>query len=452
MRKKIILKTILVLGLSYLATGQTLSVDQLRADLLFYKSKLEQNHPNQNLYCTKSDLNRHFDSLNLLIRQPLTELAFYRIITLTSHKVQDGHTLILPATRTTAYHNENSRFLPFQIGVFNNELYIKLNCTETKIIPDGSKISSINGVPSQQILRQLLDRQVRDGNNLSYAYWILDNYFREYYSYVFGHPETFTIAYFKEEEIRQTVIPALKKDSIYINRSANYPFPDFGNKSGDGITLKIDSNNRYALLKIKDFHNSILKHEYHQNFKPTIKKYFNEIIQSKTENLIIDLRNNQGGDVKNGVLLLSFLLNKPFKVVNEYNCLKSGKQSDCKGPAQGLHRPEKNRFQGKLYVIVNGGSFSNSVIVASCLKINSSAIFVGSETGGNPNVLAGYTKNYKLPNSKIRVEIPAKQFVLTSLENNDGRGLIPDYIVTENIEDYLQLTDKSLNFILSLIN
>lgn len=451
MIKKLIILTILILRLLNFVNGQSYSVDQLKADLLFYRSKLEQNHPNQNLYCLKADFNDYFDSLNSIINQPLNELEFYRIITLTSQKLQDGHTLILPSNKTILFHNEKSKFIPYQIGIFNNELYIKINCSRNKIIPNGSKILSINGISYQQIIKQLSDRQVRDGKNISYTYWILDNYFREYYSYIFGHPDIFTIEYLKNGEILQTTVPALSKDSIYIYRAENYPLIHFDNKSGNGITLKIDTNNSYALLKIRDFHNDVLKKEYHQNFNKTIKKYFKEIIHSKTDNLILDLRNNQGGDVKNGVLLLSFLMEKPFKVVNEYNCLKSGKQSKCKGPSLGFHQPNMKQFKGKLYVMVNGGSFSNSVIVASCLKAYNRAIFVGSETGGNPNVIAGYTKDYELPNTKIRVEIPTKQFVLTTKEINNGKGLIPDYLVIENIIDYLNQIDTTLNFTINLI-
>lgn len=96
-------------------------------------------------------------------------------------------------------------------------------------------------------------------------------------------------------------------------------------------------------------------------------------------------------------------------------------------------------------------SFSNSVIVAACLKTNNRAIFIGTETGGNPNILAGYAKDFELPNTKIYVEIPTKQFVMTSTNQNNGSGLIPDYIVPGNIPDKLQQIDTEINFIKALI-
>ncbi|MCB0534703.1 MAG: hypothetical protein H6574_07670 [Lewinellaceae bacterium] len=427
------------------------SIDQMKFDLAFYKNKLEQYHPNLYLYTSKNSVDSYFDSLSATIKSPLSELEFYRIITLTSKVVKDGHTLILPSFATTEYHNTKNRFLPYQIGISGNNLYVKMNCTNEYKIPDGALIISINGVSGEKITQQLIERQVRDGNNLSYPYWIIDRYFREYYSFSYGHPQSYEIVYSDNNQTKHVNVNALPKDSIYYYRTQNYPSYSFENTVNSGLILQIDSISNFAILTIKDFHNEVLKREYKQNFKKTISTYFDEIIASGIENLILDLRNNQGGDVENGVLLLSHLLDKPFKVVNQYNCLKSKQLAKCKGPSMGKHKPSKKHFNGKLYVLMNGGSFSNSVIVAACLKTNNRAIFIGTETGGNPNILAGYAKDFELPNTKIYVEIPTKQFVMTSTNQNNGSGLIPDYIVHGNIPDKLQQIDTEINFIKALI-
>ncbi|MBL0336836.1 MAG: hypothetical protein IPP73_16385 [Chitinophagaceae bacterium] len=452
MLKKILLIKFLFLGYALSLTGQTIfSIDQLKSDLAFYKSKLEQFHPGLYLYSSKAGIDSYFDSLSALITKPLDDLEFYRIITLTSAKIRDGHTLLLPGSETTAYHNKNSPFLPLQIGVYKNGLFVKMNCSATAPIPDGSRIVSINGQTSEEIIQQLTERQVRDGNNLSYAYWILDNYFRDYYSYHFGHPDNFTIEYESENGVKKTSIPGLAKDSLFYYRSQRYPDFRFDKKPGEGITLKLDTSNHYALLKIRDFHNDVLRKTYHQPFNETITGYFSEIVNSKVDNLVLDLRDNQGGDIENGVYLLSWLLNKPFKVVTSYNCVESQQLVSCKGPSSGSHNPKENPFSGKLYVLVNGGSFSNSGIVASCLRVNQRAVFIGTETGGNPNVLTGFPKGFELPNTKIKVEIPSKQFVMTSVSGNDGRGLVPDYIVEEDVPSYINKMDMVLVFALKMI-
>ena len=452
MLKKLLLIKFLLFGFASFTSGQTLfTVDQLKADLSFYKSKLEQYHPGLYLYSSKAGIDSYFDSLSALITQPLDNLGFYKIITLTSAKIRDGHTLVLPGSETTAYHNKNSRFLPLQVGVYKNGLFVKMNCGATVSIPDGSRIVRINGQTSDEIIQQLTDRQVRDGNNSSYACWILDNYFREYYSYHFGHPDNFTIEYESENGIKKTSISGLSKDSLFYYRSQRYPNFRFDKKPGEGITLKLDTAKHYALLKIRDFHNDVLRKTYHQPFNETISGYFSEILNSKVDNLVLDLRDNQGGDIENGVYLLSWLLNKPFKVVTGYNCVESQQLVSCKGPSSGSHNPKETPFSGKLYVLVNGGSFSNSGIVASCLRVNQRAVFIGTETGGNPNVLTGFPKDFDLPNTKIKVEIPSKQFVMTSVSGNDGRGLVPEYIVEENVSGYINNRDMVMEFAFKMI-
>ena len=442
---------LLLLSTHHLPAQSVFSVQQLSDDLRFYQSKLEQYHPDLYLYQPKEKIDGFFDSLLRSIDAPMGEAGFYRKVTLTSNLVRDGHTLILPSDSFVAEHNAKSRFLPLQIGLHKGQLYVKMNYTPSMMIEDGTIIDSINGIASAEIIAELLNRQVRDGNHLSYAYWILDTYFREYYSYVFGHPETYDIAYTKNSISQHLRLEALYKDSIYQYRKNNYPAVYAEDVRSKGIYLNYDSSRSTAVLVIKDFHSDILKSEYNQNFSQTIQSIFHFIDSLPPRNLVLDLRDNQGGDVENGVLLLSYLINRPFKVVQEYNRVKHGKYVRCGGPSPGFHQPNKIQFKGQMYVLINGGSFSNSVIVSACLKANTNAVFVGTESGGNPNVLAGYAKELELPNTKIRVEIPTKQFIMTSLMSNDGRGVIPTYEIDNTIDDILHQRDGQLEFVMRLI-
>ena len=452
MKKELHILIVLLLLVSLQLVGQARFSEQaLTDDLLFYQSKLERYHPNLYVYCSREEMDGFFDQLIRSISHPLTEAEFYQSITQTSHLVRDGHTLLLPSNSFVEYHNANSRFLPLQIGINHDQLYVKMNGTPYVLLEDGTIIDRINGIASQEIIKELLDRQVRDGNNLSYSRWIIDTYFREYYSYTFGHPEVYELSYTQGDVIHNIQIPALPKDSIYQYRSHNYPNIYSSGLPPRGIYVDYDHSKQIALLTIKDFHTVVLKNEFSQNFRREIKSIFENIVQVKPNNLVIDLRNNQGGDIKNGVLLLSYLIHQPFKVVEEYYRMKKGKMVRCKGPSQGYHKPNKNRFTGQIYVLINGGSFSNSVIVSSCLKEHTNALFIGTETGGNPTVLAGNAKEFELPNTRIRVEIPTKQFIMTDLKRNDGNGLIPTYKVENSIQDNIHHRDKPIEYVMMLI-
>lgn len=426
--------------------------DELKADIKYLKTKLENNHPNLYLYTSKSIVDNVFDSLENSILNPLTELEFYKHLTIISSIIKDGHTIILPSAEITNSQNSSHNFLPYHFVILHNQLFLDMLYTNDISIPLGSEIISINNVDAGEIIKQLTERQVRDGNNLTYPLWILSNYFRQYYSFIFGHPAKYLISYKINGQINETLIKALPKDSIYFYRQKNYPNKTFSNLPNEGLKLKIENDNKYAILTIKDFHNDVLKKEYKQTFDKVVASYFEQINNSKTENLILDLRNNQGGDIENGVYLLSYLLDKPFSVVQEYNCVENNEVQHCNGPSLGQHNPKTSNFNGKLYVLINGGSFSNSGIVSSCLQANNRATFIGQETGGNPNVIAGFIKEIKLPTTKIQVQIPTKQFVITDKTNNNGHGVMPTRFVEPKLNDILENKDTELDYTIDLIS
>lgn len=66
-------------------------------------------------------------------------------------------------------------------------------------------------------------------------------------------------------------------------------------------------------------------------------------------------------------------------------------------------KPNKSAFHGKVFVLINGGSFSASSIITAKLKNDKRATLVGEETGGaNDGTVAGFYSYQKLPNSEIR--------------------------------------------------
>jgi hypothetical protein len=453
------LKIILTFLASWLLSGaiigqqleKTIPADALKEDLRFLQKKLENKHPNLYLYTQKIQIDHIFDSLFNDIKSPMTELAFYHHISIISSWIKDGHTILLPSQKTMDLHNKQSKFLPYKCSIIKNKLYIDLICTTDTSLAAGDEITAINNTPTSEILSQLMVRQIRDGENLTYPNWILHQYFKSYYSFHFGHPGKFNIEYQRQGIKKTALVNALPNDSISYYRKLKYPDRDNTKITGDGITLQTATDQQYAILTIKDFHNDVLRKEYHQRFPSVIDEYFREIKDKQIKNLVIDLRNNQGGDIENGVTLLSYLVNHPFSVVEKYlevdGSAGNYQLRNTNGPSKGLHDPAENIFNGSLYVLINGGSFSNSGIVAAALKKYKRAVFVGEETGGNNMVLAGFSKAFELPNSQLQIEIPTKQFLLDASLPLSGRGTLPDF----PIEKSLSKDDPALQFILKKI-
>ncbi|MEN0050815.1 MAG: S41 family peptidase, partial [Bacteroidota bacterium] len=222
-------------------------------------------------------------------------------------------------------------------------------------------------------------------------------------------------------------------------------------KEEQAISLAFNNPNSTAVLTIKDWHNHIVRKYYKQHFKKEITEIFRQIQERNIKNLIIDVRDNQGGDTKNSKLLLSYLLDQPFELVEDYKVAKNGKVVDAKGPQMGWHKVRKERFKGRLFVLINGGSFSNTGIFCSVLKKYNRAIFIGEETGGSEFVICGSPKTVVLPNTKVQVDIPRLQFLIKAYKLNELSGVKPNHEIKPTIQDLINEKDVVKEFAIQLI-
>jgi C-terminal processing protease CtpA/Prc len=111
-------------------------------------------------------------------------------------------------------------------------------------------------------------------------------------------------------------------------------------------------------------------------------------------------------------------------------------------------KPNKDAFQGKVFVLINGGSFSASSIITAKLKYDKRAVLVGEETGGaNDGTVAGFYSYQKLPNSKINLPI-GLLLVQPNIDfMNTKKGVTPDVTITESMQDIINKRDPQLDWV-----
>jgi hypothetical protein len=423
------------------------STSELQSDFKILRSRYENNLANLYLYTSKQQLDKLLDSLYINIR-PMTELEFYSYITPLSSVVKDGHSNIFISEQSTEKHNKQSRFFPFDIYWTDNKMFITKNLSTDTTIQIGTEILSINGISSHEVMDYLLTRQVRDGNNEQYALWILNNYFRTYFSFHFGHPDKYSLSIKTPDKTEKNVIvTGLSKQTISFNKASRYL-----QVSNDASTnFRIDSVKNVAVFKISTWDNNNLKRE--------IDFVFLQLQQKKIENLILDLRDNQGGNFSPAIYLLSYLLNHPFQYFTELKSVKKNTDTSQvlksrKAKILMMHQPKKNPYKGKVYVLINGGCFSNTSSFCSRLELYNRAVFIGEETGGNKVVFCGVfgsKDNIVLPNTKIICDNSNYRLTVSDIKENTGHGVIPTYTITPAITDILQQKDDVLNATFDLI-
>ena len=420
---------------------------ELQFDFRVLRARYEEHLANLYLYSSKPVLDHVFDSLYENIR-PMTGMEFYSYVTPLSSYVRDGHSNLFPAEATTERFNNESKFFPFDIYRTNNKMFVYQNLSDDTTIIPGSEILFINGMSADSVMNYLLARQVRDGNNDNYALWILNNYFREYFSYHFSHPDSFALRIRNDVGvIRDVIVNALGKKKITANRISR----NLQSNKGNEFQFKVDSTTSTGVFTIRSWDTNGLNSE--------IEKVFQELNSGKIEKLILDLRDNQGGNFMPAIKLLSHLLDQPFQYFEEIKSLASHGDSGQvlkseKGRMLNLNQPVKNPFRGKVCVLINGGSFSNTASFCSRLQFYKRAIFLGQEKGGNKIVFSGVfglKGKTVLPNTKIVCDNANYRLTVTDFSKNTGHGVIPDYIIEPTVKDLIEGRDLVLPAALDLL-
>jgi C-terminal processing protease CtpA/Prc len=255
----------------------------------------------------------------------------------------------------------------------------------------------------------------------------------------------------------------------------------------EGKTLKfLTRDSSVVLLTIKDFMQGNYLKFYSRTFK-TIKG-------ANAKTLIIDLRDNGGGRLSDASRLYSYLVDTSFRMtkkfeltsrvsllrnlaaavpkihlipkpavkviatlaafpVNAYFNLrirKNGANSYLYSPRFSKKvRPQKDNFKGKVYVLINGGSFSASSLLSSNLKGSKRAFFVGEETGGAYNgCVAGILPIHDLPESKLKLRFGIFDIQPDYSSGIEGRGIFPDQEIKPSLSDRLKKVDAELSWVL----
>lgn len=243
----------------------------------------------------------------------------------------------------------------------------------------------------------------------------------------------------------------------------------------------IGKDSTVAYMKIRSFSNGTYKDFY--------KESFAKLDSAKTKYLILDLRDNGGGRIAEIDNLYSYLTNDDYQLILEsevnsripfmkfimsnassaslkiiggllspiiitHNLLKTKKKEGKLyyrfNKFSKIKSPNPLHYKGKMYVLINGNSFSASSLLSTHLKANNRAVFVGEETGGAFNgTVAGIYKLYQLPTSKLNVRMGLMQIEAPQKQYPDGYGIKPDVNITPTIEDRKMSIDRELQWVLS---
>lgn len=487
---------------------EPIPTEKLLKDVDYVHQKMIRLHPSLYKYISKEKLNSKFDSLKKVITQPLTSKEFYFLMSPIVASVRQGHMILVPPVKRLTKEEQNrlsklglGPLSQFDFEWMNDKLYVVKNKSKQKTIQNGAEVISINSITPQFIFDKYRKTYTSDGFNKTYMSRGFSRRFTTYLTNEIGINDSLTYVFKQNDSLKEMVVSRLKSEKkiktigaekVKVESKKNviskrdkriYGFDEKTKLCSIDLSFA-SKDSSIAVLKLRDFSKG--------NFRKAFAEIFEKLKEKKAASLVIDLRNNPGGRVAEVVDLYSYVTDTSFVMLQNaevtskmslwklglfakipkvsypfaaafypaymlFSTLRTKKQSDGTYTYSLIGSKERkckpNHFSGKIYVIINGGSFSASCLLASSLKANKKITFVGEETGGGFNsTVAGLLPVLKLPNSKLFWRLGLMDVKTTNQSEVFGRGIFPDIEILPTLQDKINTVDPEMNWILNDLN
>lgn len=439
-----------------------LSGQSVKDDLDYLYQSIQSTH--YNLFAFRNQ--KQYDSLyhQLKTRIHTDSLTLLQTVSLYQQLVSfanTGHCEIdFPARSYIAYAHSGGVVFPLELAFENGKAFVRNNLSSNTTIEVGDEIVTIDNITIQDLLRQLYPLVSAERTYFKNAKIELLSFPRLLFQHN-GRKDNWTLQIRnKANQISNTEVKAvsvidyetsrngevvnpLKKLQLYGDIAYLNPGP-FGSNEADGESV----------------------------FKQYIDSAFSVIRTKNSKHLIIDLRNNPGGDNAYSDYLISCFAHKPFKwysafsvktskILKHHTRLHADTSNDY---ASALLRntdgtvfkydfpackPLENakRFKGKVYVLINRQTYSMAAVSAALIQDYKFGKIVGEETGDVPTLYASQF-SYALPQTGIVVKVP-KSYIVRVNGSKQLEGVKPDIYIQDHL---LDANDEILATLLKMLS
>ena len=318
---------------------------------------------------------------------------------------------------------------PVEVRWIDEHLYVVDDSGNAGSVAVGDEIVHINDVSVKDLMASIYRHIPAQGLIETSKRYVFNDHATLMIPYALGFPSGYTIG---------TSNSAPKVVLHQAEHVPDYQEP-FQRPCPENLCLQFLNQDKTAILSVASF-NYYWWHNLNE-FNQFIDQSFKAIESRPVDHLIIDVRFNHGGSQHSSINLLKYLVDKPFTYYSEslYN------------EEEGLQTPAEHPYRGHLFFLIDGIGNSTTGHFMSIVKELNLGTIIGEELGSNGFCTAGQT-TCRLPRTGLEYYVANSTAISSARSLPADRGILPDYTVKQDIDDYLQGRDVVMAFALQLIN
>ncbi len=405
-------------------------IEQYKADLDKLGELLLKFHPNALKFTSKEAFFGVIEAKKALITKNTTYGEFTWHCSEIVASVHCSHT-------SGGFYYENEMLpaafrFPLQTHWIDGHLYVVDPLSNTERVNRKDEITHINGVSVSKLIASIYPHISTQGliqttKRHQFNWWSTGMI-----AYALGLPQKYTV----------TVKGKDKPVELNPIQEFRAPYDDPLRKCG-GICLDVRKD-KTAILTIESF--NYYPWSNLTFFEHFIDSAFQQIQKKRVQDLIIDVRFNFGGSSESSIYLLRYLAKKSFTYYSRAEF--DGKTQLSYGENE--IKPVSKTYKGRLWFLTDGVGNSTTGHFMSLVKTWNLGSIIGEELGSNQFCSAGQ-KICRLKNTQMLVFIANNTHVSTATSLPDETGILPDYPVSQSMEDYFSERDAVKEYALELI-
>jgi hypothetical protein len=478
---------VLLSGCSYTWNLKVLTRRQAIEDIDYLVENIENIHYDPFARLDVDDFNAYVQTIKSGFDEKVTRKDLSISIMEMLELLEDEHTNLGSFPDFMKYIRSGGKVLPFNLDYRNGDYFVTnaVDANEPEQLKTDVRLVEIDDKPVDSFVEKY--RRFVSAQSDYFKNIIIAARFKMYFWYFEGPRDNFKV---KMEDAETGVCTKV----VEAFSSRDYKKYDIKKKvkAEDMFTYRFFRDGDVCLFKATSFDS--LNEDLTENVsvrKKLIKILDNLVADMNRNNcsiLLVDLRDNGGGDKQYGIELLKRTADKPFELPQEHirnskaarkNLIINGleknripaflnlekiidfrlygmKKKDFDIDGQYWHgrqevvKPFDDHWDGKIVLLVDGLTCSAAVGLASIVKDNNLGLIAGQETGGRATFYGGMVPLI-LPNSGLVCNL-SNVLNIRPAGFDDGRGVLPDLeldvtlddeVLIEKIYDYIMMNSQN---------